>query len=53
VTARIEKRYIRRALRKTRGHVGRAAKLCGYCRRSLTAKIAEYHIDRRAFAGSR
>ncbi|MFO0798396.1 MAG: sigma-54 dependent transcriptional regulator [Gemmataceae bacterium] len=53
VTARIEKRYIRRALRQTRGHVGRAAKLCGYCRRSLTAKIAEYHIDRRAFAGRR
>jgi two-component system, NtrC family, response regulator AtoC len=52
-TAQIEKRYIRRALRKTRGHVGRAAKLCGYCRRSLTAKIAEYHIDRLAFAGRR
>ncbi|MBN9523800.1 sigma-54-dependent Fis family transcriptional regulator [bacterium] len=52
-TAQIEKRYIRRALRKTRGHVGRAAKLCGYCRRSLTAKIAEYHIDRLAFAARR
>ena len=49
LTARLEKRYIVKALRKTRGHVGRAAKICGYCRRSLTAKIAEYHIDRLAF----
>ncbi|MBX9581538.1 MAG: sigma-54 dependent transcriptional regulator, partial [Gemmataceae bacterium] len=49
--ARLERRYIIKALRKTRGHVGRAAKLCGYCRRSLTAKIAEYGIDRLALAG--
>jgi DNA-binding NtrC family response regulator len=53
VTARLERQYIRRALKKTRGHVGRAAKLCGYCRRSMTAKIAEYHIDRHAFVGRR
>jgi DNA-binding NtrC family response regulator len=51
-TARLEKRYIVKALRKTRGHVGRAAKLCGYCRRSLTAKIAEYRIDRLSYAGT-
>ncbi|MBX9622542.1 MAG: sigma-54 dependent transcriptional regulator, partial [Gemmataceae bacterium] len=50
-TARLERRYIVRALKRTRGHVGRAAKLCGYCRRSLTAKIGEYGIDRLAFAG--
>lgn len=50
-TAKLERRYIVKALRKTRGHVGRAAKLCGYCRRSLTAKIGEYGIDRLAFAG--
>jgi DNA-binding NtrC family response regulator len=49
--ARLERRYIVKALKKTRGHVGRAAKLCGYCRRSLTAKIGEYGIDRLALAG--
>jgi DNA-binding NtrC family response regulator len=48
-TARLEKRYIVKALKKTRGHVGRAARICGYCRRSLTAKIAEYKIDRLAY----
>jgi DNA-binding NtrC family response regulator len=53
MTARLEKRYIVKALRKTRGHVGRAARICGYCRRSLTAKIGEYSIDRLAFAGRR
>jgi DNA-binding NtrC family response regulator len=49
-TARLERRYIVKALKRTRGHVGRAAKLCGYCRRSLTAKISEYGIDRLAYA---
>ena len=49
-TARLEKKYIVKALKKTRGHVGRAARLCGFCRRSLTAKIAEYKIDRLAYA---
>jgi DNA-binding NtrC family response regulator len=48
-TARLEKRYITKALKKTRGHVGRAARICGYCRRSLTAKISEYKIDRLAY----
>ena len=47
--ARLEKRYITKVLKRTHGHVGRAAKLCGYCRRSLTAKIAEYGIDRHAY----
>ena len=48
-TARLERRYISKALKKTRGHVGRAARICGYCRRSLTAKISEYKIDRLSF----
>jgi DNA-binding NtrC family response regulator len=48
-TTRLEKRYIVKALKKTRGHVGRAARICGYCRRSLTAKISEYKIDRLAY----
>jgi len=52
VTAYVEKQYILKALRKTRGHVGRAAKMCGYCRRSITAKIAEYQLDRSAFSES-
>jgi len=45
-TAEIERRYIRKALRKTRGNVGRCAKICGLSRRSISAKIAEYHIDK-------
>jgi DNA-binding NtrC family response regulator len=45
----VERQYIRKALRKTRGNVGRCARLCGLSRRSLTYKIAEYAIDRKAF----
>jgi transcriptional regulator with GAF, ATPase, and Fis domain len=46
LTAEFERRYIRKALRKTRGNVGRCAKMCGLSRRSISAKIAEYHIDK-------
>jgi DNA-binding NtrC family response regulator len=45
----IEQQYIRKALKKTRGNVGRCAKLCGLSRRSMTAKIAEYKIDKMVF----
>jgi DNA-binding NtrC family response regulator len=45
----VERQYIRKALKKTRGNVGRCARLCGLSRRSLTYKIAEYGIDRKAF----
>ncbi len=45
----IEMQYIRKALKKTRGHVGRCAKICGMSRRSITAKIAEYRIDKETF----
>lgn len=45
----IERNYIRRALRKAHGNVGRCAKICGLSRRSITAKIAEYNLDRAAF----
>ncbi len=45
-TGRIEKQYLCKALRKARGNVVRTAKLCGLSRRSVTAKIAEYGIDR-------
>lgn len=48
-TAAIERQYIRKALQKTRGNVGRCAKVCGLSRRSITAKIAEYGIDKSQF----
>lgn len=47
--ANIEKQYIQKALRKTHGHVGRCAKICGMSRRSITSKIAEYSLDKSAF----
>lgn len=49
VVARIEREYLVKALRKTRGHVGKSARLCGYSRRSITGKLAEYHIKRDDF----
>jgi DNA-binding NtrC family response regulator len=47
--ANIEQQYIRKALRKTRGNVGRCAKICGLSRRSISAKIAEYKLEKSAF----
>jgi DNA-binding NtrC family response regulator len=47
--ASIEQQYIRKALKKVHGNVMRCAKICGLSRRSVTAKIAEYRIDRKAF----
>jgi DNA-binding NtrC family response regulator len=49
LTAAFEERYIRKALRKTRGHVGKCAKLSGLSRRSITDKIAHYKIDKATF----
>jgi DNA-binding NtrC family response regulator len=45
----IEQSYLRKALKKTRGNVGRCARICGLSRRSVTAKIAEYKLDKSAF----
>jgi DNA-binding NtrC family response regulator len=45
----IERQYIRKALKKTRGNVGRCAKICGLSRRSVTTKIAEYGIKKDLF----
>ncbi len=45
----IEQQYLRKALKKTRGNVGRCARICGLSRRSVTAKIAEYKLDKSAF----
>lgn len=47
--AQIEQQYIRKALKKTHGHVGRCARICGLSRRSITSKIAEYQLDKAAF----
>jgi two-component system response regulator AtoC len=49
LTASFEERYLRRALKKTRGHVGRCAKISGLSRRSITEKIAQYKIDKTQF----
>jgi DNA-binding NtrC family response regulator len=49
LTAAFEERYLRKSLRKTRGHVGKCAKLSGLSRRSITDKIAHYKIDKAAF----
>jgi len=48
-TAAIEKRYLRKALRRTRGHVGKCAKLAGLSRRSVSDKITHYGIDKDEF----
>jgi two-component system response regulator AtoC len=49
VTSAFEKRYLRKMMRKTRGHVGRCAKLSGLSRRSITDKISQYGIDKSEF----
>lgn len=49
VVASFEERFIRKALKKCRGHVGRCARMCGISRRSMTAKIAHYQIDKAVF----
>jgi DNA-binding NtrC family response regulator len=45
----IEQQYLRKALKKTHGNVGRCAKICGLSRRSVTYKIAEYKLDKTSF----
>jgi len=47
--ANIEQQYIRKALKKSRGNVGRCAKISGLSRRSMTTKIGEYKIDKDSF----
>jgi DNA-binding NtrC family response regulator len=49
MTAELERSYLLRALKKTHGNVGRCAKLAGLSRRSISAKLAEYHIDKDKF----
>jgi DNA-binding NtrC family response regulator len=52
VTAEIEERYLRKALKKSRGNIGRCAKICGLSRRSISAKVAEYNIQKSSFKES-
>jgi DNA-binding NtrC family response regulator len=49
MTAVFEERYLRKALRRTRGHVGKCAQITGLSRRSITDKIAQYKIDKHEF----
>jgi DNA-binding NtrC family response regulator len=49
VNAEIEQEYIRKALERSHGNVSRCAEICGYSRRSLSAKLAAYQIDKTPF----
>jgi DNA-binding NtrC family response regulator len=49
LTAAFEERYLRRALKRTRSHIGRTARLTGLSRRTITDKIALYQIDKAEF----
>jgi two-component system response regulator AtoC len=49
LTAYFEERYLRKAMRKARGHVGKCAKITGLSRRSITDKVALYGIDKSTF----
>jgi DNA-binding NtrC family response regulator len=49
LTAAFEERYLRRALKRTRAHIGRTARLTGLSRRTITEKLAHYQIDKAEF----
>jgi DNA-binding NtrC family response regulator len=49
ITAAFEERYLRKALRKTHGHIGRTASITGLSRRSVSDKLALYKIDKDTF----
>jgi DNA-binding NtrC family response regulator len=42
--AHLERRYLRKALKRSRGKLNRCAKLCGFSRRTLVSKLAEHQI---------
>jgi DNA-binding NtrC family response regulator len=46
----LERRYLRKALERARGHVGRCARLAGVSQRWVTIKLAEHQLDRRQFS---
>jgi DNA-binding NtrC family response regulator len=49
MNADLERRYLRRMLKRCRGNIGRCAKLSGLSRRTITDKVALYKIDRKEF----
>jgi DNA-binding NtrC family response regulator len=49
LTAAFEERYLRRALKRTKGHIGRTANLTGLSRRTITEKLALYQIEKAEF----
>jgi len=49
LTADVEQQFIRKALKKSHGNIGRCAKICGMSRRSISAKITEYKINKATF----
>ncbi len=52
LAAQFEQQYLRKALKKARGNVGRCAEICNLSRRSLSTKLAEYKLDKNEFKGS-
>jgi DNA-binding NtrC family response regulator len=48
-TTELEKQYLVKVLKRTRGNVGRCAKISGLSRRSISSKLAEYQIDKELF----
>ena len=46
-----EKLFILRVLNETQGNVGRAAERMGIHRNTLSKKIRQYRIDKKAFSG--
>jgi DNA-binding NtrC family response regulator len=49
IVAAFEESYLRKALKESRGHVGRCAEICGLSRRSVTDKLVTYNIDKSLF----
>ena len=47
--ARVEQAYLRKALEKANGHIGKCAKICQLSRRSVTIKMAQYQLSKAAF----
>jgi DNA-binding NtrC family response regulator len=48
-TEELEKQYLRKVLKKTRGNIGRCATISGLSRRSISAKLSEYEINKGEF----
>jgi DNA-binding NtrC family response regulator len=46
LVAAVEQHYLRKALRKSQGRIGRCAEICGLSRRSVTTKLHEYNITK-------